>query len=81
MMTIVIILWILGAIGLTFAVIGLRFALRGRWWPCLLWFIIAAIFLALPVICQLDGMRIGRARTVQSDQERAQMNEFNEESP
>jgi hypothetical protein len=81
MIEVSIILMILGVIGLTCGVLGLRYALRKRWWPCVIWFVLTVLFLVLPVICQLEGMRIGRARTVGPGHDRVQSNTLDEEHP
>jgi hypothetical protein len=80
MIEVSIILLILGVIGLTCGVLGLRYTLRKLWWPCVIWFVLTVLFLVLPVICQLEGMRIGRARTVGSGHDRVQSNTLDDET-
>jgi len=82
---IICVIWALGIAGMICAVVGLRLALRKRWWAVLLWFALAAVLLALPVITQIQGMAYGRARSVRRDvksyEEPFDVDHFDEESP
>ena len=76
-----IILYPLAAAGIVCGIIGIRLALRNRWWGSLILVVIAVLFLALPVYCQLQGMQIGRARASRATSESIDIAEIEEEIP